>query len=116
MKSNNNSNRILYLNLLAIILLQNRRGYAIARYCIECGELTNCNYCSVSLTYHKQKNVMMCHYCNFSINHKSQCYNCNSINLELSGSGTQKIEEELAYPCQIKVTVIRESRSIEYAR
>ena len=78
-----------------IIILQNRRGYSHVHQCIDCGEIASCERCSVSLTYHKISNNMICHYCQNSYNLKDTCKLCNSENLKLTGTGTQKVEEEL---------------------
>lgn len=76
-----------------IILLQNRRGYAVVQHCLDCGEVSRCKYCSVSLTYHRIKNILLCHYCDFSTEPLQVCLKCNGTHLNFSGSGTQKIEE-----------------------
>ena len=78
-----------------IILLQNRRGYAVIQCCHDCGEIANCKNCSVSLTYHRKNKLLLCHYCDFSTNPMSRCHQCGGEHLEFSGSGTQKIEEQL---------------------
>ncbi|MBT3245172.1 MAG: primosomal protein N', partial [Bacteroidetes bacterium] len=77
------------------ILLQNRRGYSHVHQCIDCGEIASCERCSVSLTYHKISNNMICHYCQNSYSLEDICKSCNSENLKLTGTGTQKVEEEL---------------------
>ncbi|MFX7548743.1 primosomal protein N', partial [Acinetobacter baumannii] len=46
-----------------IILFQNRRGYAPYMQCQICGWIPQCQHCDVTLTYHKAKNKLTCHYC-----------------------------------------------------
>lgn len=79
-----------------IILFQNRRGYAPVLECITCGHIPQCPQCDVSLTYHKFKNQLRCHYCGHSIAKPTNCHACSSIDLTSKGFGTEQIELELA--------------------
>ncbi len=78
------------------ILLLNRRGYNTYAHCTECGTVSTCPNCSISLTYHIKNGRLMCHYCGYSIPFSTKCSNCNNETVKFSGSGTQKLEEELA--------------------
>ncbi len=78
-----------------VILLYNRRGYASYLQCEDCGHIPQSPECSVSLTYHKRKNLLMCHYSGYSRRADTQCEHCGSVNLKVQGSGTQNIEEQL---------------------
>ncbi len=78
-----------------ILILQNRRGYAAWLMCRECGNLLECPNCSMTLTYHKQPNRMICHYCEYSRLTPSKCEKCASRYLHLFGVGTEKITESL---------------------
>ncbi|SMO94780.1 replication restart helicase PriA [Gracilimonas mengyeensis] len=78
-----------------IILLYNRRGYASYLQCEDCGHIPESPESSVSLTYHKRKNLLMDHYTGYSRRKDTQCENCGSSNLTIQGSGTQNIEEQL---------------------
>ncbi len=78
------------------ILLYNRRGYASFLHCESCGHIPECPNCSVSLTYHKAKNQLRCHYCGYSLRNPSSCSQCGDRALEPTGSGTQQLEEELS--------------------
>lgn len=78
-----------------IILLQNRRGYASFVQCTACGHLPECPNCSVSLTFHKHKRQLRCHYCGYSEHQSHACRECGQKNLEARGSGTQQLEEEM---------------------
>jgi primosomal protein N' (replication factor Y) len=77
------------------ILFQNRRGYAPTMHCITCGHTIQCDNCSVSLTYHKFRELLQCHYCGFHEPVPTGCPACGSTHLELSGFGTEKLEETL---------------------
>ena len=78
-----------------IILLYNRRGFANYLQCETCGHIPQSPECSVSLTYHKRKNQLICHYSGYSRRADTNCEKCGSEFLSEQGSGTQKIEEQL---------------------
>jgi len=79
-----------------VILFQNRRGYAPLLECMTCGHIPQCPNCDVSLTYHKYKNQLRCHYCGHSIAKPTNCHQCSSVDLTTKGFGTEQIELELA--------------------
>ncbi|WP_421497766.1 replication restart helicase PriA [Flavobacterium columnare] len=79
-----------------IILFQNRRGYSPVLECMTCGHIPECPHCDVSLTYHKFKNQLRCHYCGYNIAKPTNCHVCSSIDLTSKGFGTEQIEMELA--------------------
>ena len=78
-----------------VILFQNRRGYSPYVQCAECGYIPHCHQCSVSLTYHKQGNVLLCHYCGAAQPLFAVCPECKSANIQTKGFGTEKAEDEL---------------------
>ncbi|HSD07802.1 replication restart helicase PriA [Flavobacterium sp.] len=78
-----------------VILFQNRRGYSPIIECITCGHVPHCQSCDVSLTYHKYKNQLRCHYCGYSIANPTHCHSCHSVDLTTKGLGTEQIEQEL---------------------
>ncbi|MFP8489271.1 primosomal protein N' [Gracilimonas sp. Q87] len=78
-----------------IILLYNRRGYASYLQCEDCGHIPESPESSVSLTFHKRKNLLMDHYTGYARRKDTQCENCGSPNLKVQGSGTQNVEEQL---------------------
>lgn len=78
-----------------IILFQNRRGYSPVLECITCGHVPECPQCDVSLTYHKNKNQLRCHYCGYSMAKPTNCHNCSSVDLTTKGFGTEQIEMEI---------------------
>ncbi|MDR1553565.1 MAG: primosomal protein N' [Prevotellaceae bacterium] len=83
------------INKEQIILFQNRRGFAPYLQCDDCGEIPHCQRCNVSLTYHKNKNALHCHYCGYSVALYQKCKNCGSEKLNKKGFGTEKIEDEI---------------------
>jgi primosomal protein N' (replication factor Y) (superfamily II helicase) len=78
-----------------VILFQNRRGYSPFVQCFTCGWIPKCKNCDVSLTYHKYKKRLSCHYCGYSIAMPSECPECGSSEIKSRGFGTEKIENEL---------------------
>lgn len=79
-----------------VILFQNRRGFSPVLECMTCGHVPQCPNCDVSLTYHKFKNQLRCHYCSHSIAKPNSCHVCSSSDLTTKGFGTEQIEIELA--------------------
>ena len=78
-----------------VILFLNRKGYAPVVSCSHCGKVLECPNCSVSLTYHKKKNTVMCHYCGYTQFLEELCGECKIGHFERIGSGTEKVEEHL---------------------
>ncbi|WP_264521502.1 primosomal protein N' [Flavobacterium sp. N1994] len=79
-----------------VILFQNRRGFSPVLECMSCGHVPQCPQCDVSLTYHKYKNQLRCHYCGYNMSKPTNCHVCSSVDLETKGFGTEQIEIELA--------------------
>ncbi|OAV72506.1 Primosomal protein N' [Bacteroidales bacterium Barb6] len=79
-----------------VILFQNRRGFAPLMECKACGWIPRCEHCDVSLTYHKVRNQLVCHYCGYTRYLPAQCPACENRELRMQGFGTEKIEEEAA--------------------
>lgn len=77
------------------ILLLNRRGNSRALVCVDCREVPECPRCNVKLTYHSANHRLMCHYCGFSQPAPERCPSCGGP-LKTIGTGTQKVQQELA--------------------
>lgn len=78
-----------------VILFQNRRGFSPIIECLTCGHVPQCPQCDVSLTYHKHKNQLRCHYCGYSMAKPTNCHTCSSVHLTTKGFGTEQIQQEL---------------------
>jgi len=78
-----------------VILFQNRRGFSPVVECKTCGVSPQCPNCDVSLTYHKFKHELRCHYCNYQRPMPNSCGACGSNTLDNKGFGTEQIELEL---------------------
>jgi len=78
----------------AIVFL-NRRGFATFLLCRGCGEALPCPHCSVSLTYHRRRDLLSCHYCGHEQRPPDQCPRCSHAPLFYYGFGTERVEQEL---------------------
>ncbi|WP_158091348.1 replication restart helicase PriA [Tenacibaculum holothuriorum] len=78
-----------------VILFQNRRGFSPVVECTTCGVSPQCPNCDVSLTYHKFRKELRCHYCHYQRAMPSSCGACGSATLDTKGFGTEQIELEL---------------------
>ncbi|CAH0184297.1 Primosomal protein N' [Peribacillus simplex] len=78
------------------VLMLNKRGHSSFVMCRSCGLVINCPNCDISLTYHRFNDIMKCHYCGFEEGMPSVCPECESEHIRFFGTGTQKVEEELA--------------------
>lgn len=78
-----------------VILLLNRRGYSSFVTCSNCGYVSKCPNCDITLTYHKTSDMERCHYCGYATRRKEICPECHEKAIEQLGYGTEKIEEEL---------------------
>jgi primosomal protein N' (replication factor Y) len=93
-----------------VVVLLNRRGYATAVFCRQCGDTFVCPNCSVSLTVHvwrggrpapvpgssaRVEGTARCHYCNYSMRIPTRCRACAAPYLEQAGFGTEKVEQQL---------------------
>lgn len=79
----------------AVILL-NRRGYSTFVMCRTCGHTLMCPHCDITLTYHQNSGMVRCHYCGYAERQPHECPSCGSSHIRYFGTGTQKVEEELA--------------------
>lgn len=75
-----------------VILLLNRRGYASFVQCRECGDVEQCENCSISLTYHRVTQRLVCHHCRYEEPAPSRCPRCGSRDLSFRGLGTEQVE------------------------
>ena len=78
-----------------VILLLNRRGFHTQLSCRSCGQVITCPSCSISMTYHRANDRLMCHYCGHTQRPPAKCPSCESDKLRYAGLGTQLVEQEL---------------------
>ena len=79
-----------------VMLFQNRRGFAPYLECPQCGWTARCPHCNVTLSYHKYRAQLVCHYCGHSEPVVTRCPSCKVVDLQPMGFGTEKIEEQIA--------------------
>lgn len=78
-----------------VLLFLNRRGFAPALLCHECGWIATCSHCDKPLTYHQQQRAMRCHHCSSQKPIPRQCGDCGSTHLVTTGLGTEQLEQTL---------------------
>ncbi len=83
------------LNRCQSLIMLNRRGYSPFLMCTDCGYTYKCLACSITLTYHKDKKTLDCHYCGSYLRPQNVCPECKGSKMKYVGVGTQRIEEEL---------------------
>lgn len=77
------------------LIFINRRGYSSFLMCRDCGYVPKCTDCDVSLSYHREDNLLKCHYCGKRFKVLTACPECGSKNIKLGGVGTERVVEEL---------------------
>lgn len=86
-----------------VLILQNRKGYIPYMICNECGESITCPNCDVSLNYHRERALMVCHYCGYQSILNTTCDKCGYSadakskvpTFRSFGFGSQKVEDEI---------------------
>ncbi|MEK4485126.1 primosomal protein N' [Psychrobacillus sp. FSL H8-0484] len=79
-----------------IVLFLNKRGFSSFVLCRDCGTVVECKQCDISLTYHRAGEQLKCHYCGHEEPVPTKCPECTSDHIRFFGTGTQKVEEEIA--------------------
>jgi primosomal protein N' (replication factor Y) (superfamily II helicase) len=77
------------------LVLINRRGYSWSVLCRSCGASVQCVNCSISMTYHKSRNRLECHYCGSIQAVPKVCPKCESTYVYFFGEGSEHLEERL---------------------
>jgi primosomal protein N' (replication factor Y) len=77
------------------LVLINRRGYSWFALCRSCGASVQCENCSIALTYHKQRQRLICHYCGYTHPVVTTCPKCSSEYVYFFGDGSERLEETL---------------------
>jgi primosomal protein N' (replication factor Y) len=77
------------------ILLLNRRGYSSFLQCADCGAVSTCPHCSITLTHHRAPERLICHYCLHREDPPERCGQCGGHTIKQRGVGTQQLERVL---------------------
>jgi primosomal protein N' (replication factor Y) len=75
-----------------VILFLNRRGFSSALLCPQCGTACSCPNCSLSLTFHRASQRLICHLCGHMEKPPTTCPSCHEAGILYSGVGTQRVE------------------------
>jgi primosomal protein N' (replication factor Y) len=78
-----------------VILLLNRRGFATHVHCPVCGTVEACRFCDLALTYHRERGVLLCHYCGYEQEPPRHCVACGQAIVSYQGLGTEKLQAEI---------------------
>ena len=95
----------------AMILL-NRRGYAPLLFCLDCENPVRCPHCELSLTFHKDRERLVCHYCGYTRPHPAPCPVCGGASFLPMGVGAELLEEQLAGVLPAGAAVLRLDRDV----
>ncbi len=98
-----------YENGRQSILFLNRRGFATTLSCQHCGHVISCDHCSVAMVYHKSRNQLICHHCDFRKSLPENCPACAERFIRQQGFGTERVVQEIE-------TLIPEARIIRMDR
>lgn len=93
-----------------VVILHNRRGYAPILVCRGCAEPVRCPQCRISLTWHKSREILLCHYCGFHLEFPLLCPTCRGGDFDPLGEGTERLEEWLRRELPSEVAVARLDR------
>lgn len=94
------------------MILINRRGYAPLLFCLDCETPVRCPACELSLTYHKDRERLVCHYCGYSRPHPSPCPGCGGARFLPIGVGSELLEEQLSGVLPAGTVVARLDRDV----
>jgi primosomal protein N' (replication factor Y) (superfamily II helicase) len=78
-----------------VLLFLNRKGYAGALICRDCGQAPRCPSCRVAIAYYRQKGSLLCPYCGMTASIPDLCPSCAGPRLRLIGEGTERVEEDV---------------------
>lgn len=78
-----------------VILFLNLRGFSPTVWCKKCGSGVRCPHCDITLTFHKDRNRVVCHSCDYNAEPLQQCPQCGQPGVTYFGIGTQRLEQEV---------------------
>jgi primosomal protein N' (replication factor Y) (superfamily II helicase) len=78
-----------------VMLLLNRRGYSTHVHCPGCGHVEQCRFCDLAMTYHRERDLILCHYCGFEAEPPQRCPACGQSQVRYQGLGTEKLQQEI---------------------
>jgi primosomal protein N' (replication factor Y) (superfamily II helicase) len=78
-----------------VILFLNLRGFSPTVWCRGCGSGVKCHNCDITYTFHRDRNVILCHTCNAEMPPPQTCPQCGGPGIRYFGAGTQRLEQEV---------------------
>src|SRR5439155_18374857 len=78
-----------------VMLLLNRRGFSTHVHCPACGHVEVCRFCDLTLTHHRLRDVMLCHYCGYEQTPPELCPSCGQTAVRYQGLGTEELQAEI---------------------
>jgi primosomal protein N' (replication factor Y) len=78
-----------------VILLLNRRGFSTHLHCPACGHVEQCKFCDLALTFHRWRDVALCHHCGYETQPPEKCPKCGQAQVRFQGTGTEKLQAEV---------------------
>jgi primosomal protein N' (replication factor Y) len=78
-----------------VILLLNRRGFSTHVHCPACGHVEVCRFCDLTLTHHRQRRILLCHYCGYEQKPPDFCPGCSKAEIRYQGFGTERLQTEV---------------------
>lgn len=78
-----------------VILFLNLRGYSPVLWCVRCQSTLHCPECDISLTWHRDRERVVCHSCDYAAPRPAVCTRCGMPGLRYLGTGTQRLEQEV---------------------
>ena len=78
-----------------VILLLNHRGFSTYLHCPACGHVEHCRFCDLAMTFHRERHIVLCHYCGYEATPPEKCPACGTGQVRYQGMGTEKLHAEL---------------------
>tara|TARA_R110002072_G_scaffold238769_2_gene396346 strand:+ start:258687 stop:261053 length:2367 start_codon:yes stop_codon:yes gene_type:complete len=78
-----------------VILFLNLRGFSPTVWCRGCGSGVKCHNCDITYTFHRDRNVILCHTCSAEMPPPQACPQCGGPGIRYFGAGTQRLEQEV---------------------
>jgi len=78
-----------------VLFFLNRRGFSPHALCKKCLKSYSCPNCSINLVYHKNKQILLCHYCGYKSQLTRNCKDNEMCDFIFCGPGVERISEEV---------------------
>jgi len=89
-----------------VLFFLNRRGFSPHALCKKCLKSYSCPNCSINLVYHKNKQILLCHYCGYKSQLTRNCKDNEMCDFIFCGPGVERISEEVKRKFPLKKILI----------